>query len=255
MRKIKERNSNFEKTQVKRLFIGAIISAVICAVSGLAVLVWFFAPRNNGILVLTVPSLVGCDEDEIGTFDGIEIRREWVYSDDVERGRVISQNPYAYAKRKMRAGDSCRVTVYISLGEKTEQIPDLCGVEYISAAAALRSIGARVKSITIYGDGEDGTVFETSPKAGESIRAGETVTIFVNRQRVEEPVLVPSFIGMKISDAVRLALSIGLYVEDAESEGRVVGQSIPNGATVAHGSYIEFKAEPPRKRVWPPAIE
>lgn len=255
MRKNKERCNSFERLRIKRLLLGAVISGAVCALIGVSVLFCFFAPKNKGIRVLTIPCFLGLDGEEMGGSDGIRLVREWVYSSDAEKGKVISQSPHALAKRKVRVGASCPVTVYISLGEKTEEIPELCGVEYLSAAAALRSIGARVKSISVYGDGEDGIVFETSPSAGERIRSGETVTIFVNRRRVGESVLVPSFLGMNATDAVRLALSMGLYVSDASLEGRIVWQSIPNGATVAHGSYIEFKAELPRKRAWPPVIE
>ena len=249
-----------EKRQIKRLFLWAVIMALVCVILGISVLLYFFAPRDYDTYVITVPSLVGLDEKEIGSYDGIELKREWVYSDELERGRVISQTPYASARRKVRYGERCEVTVYISLGEKKEKIPALCGVDQISAASALHAIGAKVRSVAIYGEGEDGAVIGTFPKENVEIKTGETVTMFVLRKRVESPVTIPNFLGMEQSDATRLALSLGLFIGDIENDGegmRVSAQSIPSGARVLRGSYISFKTgiAEERERSWPPVPE
>lgn len=255
MKKHAKNNEYIEKKQIKRLFLWAVIMALVCALTGMAVLAYFFVPRDRDIFILNVPSFVGMTEENIGSHTGLVIKREWVYSDDAPRGVVISQKPYAYARRKQHAGEVCEVTVYISLGRRSEEIPDLSGVEYLSAAAALRSLGARVRSVSVYGDGEDGTVIGTSPSFGERISEGQTVTVFVNRRRVDEPVSVPDFCGADASEAVRIALSLGLCVADGELDGTVVAQSIPAGAIVKKGSYISFKTEVTRGRAWPPVFE
>ena len=255
MKKHGKNNEYIEKKQIKKLFIWALIAAMACMLTGMSALAYLFVPRDGDAIIITVPSFVGVSEENIGLHSGLEIKREWVYSDDVQRGVVVSQEPYAYARRKQRAGEACEVTVYISLGERSEEIPDLSGVEYLSAAAALRSIGARVRSVSVYGDGDDGTVIGTSPSFGEKICDGQTVTVFVNRRRVDEPVSIPDFCGMDASDAVRLALSLGLFVSDGELDGEIVAQSIPARSKVKKGSYISFKTEAVREREWPPVFE
>ena len=189
------------KGQLKRLFLWVIITALICAILAVATLMYYFAPRDTDTYITTVPAFVGLLESEVNADGDIDIRREWIYSDSVQYGEVISQSPYAGARRKVREGGVCQVTVYISLGQRTEEIPDLCGVDQLSAAAALRSLGARIRSVAVYGDGEDGAVLSTSPSVGCRIKAGDTVTIFVSRKRVTAPVSVPSFIGMSLVDA------------------------------------------------------
>lgn len=248
------------KKEIKKLFLWAVIMALVCAALAISVLLYYFAPRDYDTYILTVPSLIGMNESRIGSYEGLEIRREWVWSHEVARGRVISQTPYANARRKLREGKRCPLTIYISLGERRETVPYLYGVDHISAAAALRSIGARVRSVAVYGMGEDGVVLGTSPKENSEIREGQVVTLFVSRRKLHEPVCVPSFIGMDKSEAVRLALSQGLYIGYIEELGEgecVTEQSIPEGATVKHGSYISFKTgkEAVAQRSWPPVIE
>lgn len=260
MKNRKAKTVEQQKRETKRLFLCVVIMALICATLGISVLVYYFAPRDHDTYILTVSSFVGMDESKITAYDGLQIKREWVYSDEVARGRVISQSPYANARRKLRRGNDCDVTLYISLGQRTEKIPRLEGVDGLSAAAALRSIGARVRSVAIYGDGEDGVVLGTSPRYDVEITEGQVVTIFVSRRRVKEPVCVPSFIGMDKSEAVRFALSQGLYIGYIEELGEgecVTEQSIPEGATVKHGSYISFKTgvEVTAERAWPPFAE
>lgn len=241
---------------LKRLGVAAVLSVVFCGLLGFGVLYYYFAPRDNGLVVLEVPRLVGLDESRIGAVEGLEISREWIYSDEIERGKVISQTPHANARRKISPGARCPVTLYISLGERTGTVPELCGIDSLSAAAALRSIGARVRTIAIYGEGEDGLVIGTSPCAKSEIREGDTVTVFVSRRRVKSAVTVPDFCGMEYGEAVRLALSLGLFVSGDEADGIVVSQSISGGAKVLADSYISFETDGgAREREWPPIIE
>ena len=238
-----------------RLGIAALLSVIFCGFLGFGVLYYYFAPRDNGFVTLEVPRFVGILESDIGKIDGVEINREWIYSDEVARGVVVSQMPHANARRKVAEGESFPVTIYISLGERTEVIPDLIGVDLLSAAAALRSIGVRVKTIAVYGDGEDGTVMGTSPKIGCEIRENETVTLFVSRKRIKEPITVPNFCGMDKDAAVSKALSMGLRISECHGDGQVISQSLSAGVRVVAESYISFECDGGGAIIWPPHIE
>jgi hypothetical protein len=183
------------------------------------------------------------DVSEITYSDRIEIEREWIFSRDAENGKVISQEPYAGARRKVTGGQTCHVTVFIGLGEKRDSIPELSGKDQLSAAAILRSMGARVRTVPVCGDGPDGQIIGTSPMQGTKIKTGDAVTLFISRKRVDAPICVPDFIGMERQDAVTLALSIGLYIgyiDEGEGGDIVTRQSIPEGARVLCGCYISF---------------
>ncbi len=246
-----------EKKRTKRLFLWMIISGLICAALAVSVFVYFFVPHDRDMSTVIIPSLTRLDEGDIGVYNGVSISREWIYSSEVEKGKVISQTPYAGARRKIKDGGTYDVKIFISLGEKTEEVPQLCGVEEISAAAALRSIGACVRRVAIYGDGEDGEVLYTSPSHGTRIKEGDTVTIFVSKKSVEKPITVPDFCGLEIAEAYRRALELGLYISDGDVlflNSTVTQQSLPEGAKVRHGSYISFisKETEETEREWPP---
>lgn len=239
----------------KKLFFFALLSLFIPILLGVGTLAFYFAPMERGTRVVEIPSYIGMNEDDLCDSDGIRLKREWIYSSNEEKGRVISQSPSADSRRKYREGETREVTVYIGLGEKLQRIPSLEGVDEISAARALREIGARVRSVAIYGDSDDGRVIGTSPTVGQKIKNGDTVTIYVARKRVNDTVTVPDFVGMRASDAAHLALSRGLLLDgDSDTDGEIIMQSIPSGSRVPSGSYISFKVDG-GLREWPPVIE
>ncbi len=254
----KTTNEQLEKKKTKKLFFIMIITGSICAALGVGVLVYFFVPKDNDTYILTIPTLTGLDERQLGRYQGVSIEREWVYSSEIERGRVISQEPYAGAKRKVRPDGEYKVKIYVSLGEESGELPDLYGVELMSAAVAVRKLGASVRSVAVYDGGEDGKVVSLSPRAGTKIKAGDTVTLFVSRKRADKPVTVPNFVGLELAEAYRRALSIGLYIADEDViflNAAVSEQSVPEGAKVKRGSYISFRvAEKESEREFPPII-
>ena len=256
----RNRTEKEEKRITRNLFLWMIITGLICAGLLVGVLVYFFVPRDGDTYILTIPSLVGEDESQIKSYPYIKLTREWIYSSATPKGRIISQSPFGGARKKLRSGDVCEVKIFVSLGEKTERIPDLEGVGVNSAAAALRALHVKVRSVAIYGDDEDGKVLYTSPAVGSEVKAGDTVTIFVARQRPYGSVMIPDFRGRTLAEAFRIALASGLYItenENASLDAIVQGQSIPADSKVKRGSYISFitdEATKEKEIEWPPSI-
>jgi hypothetical protein len=250
-----------EKRITRRLFFAAMASGLLCIGLLVGTLFYFFVPRDNDAYILTVPSFVGKNEGEVKGDSDLEITREWIYSSTAPKGRIISQEPFGGARRKLRTGEKYEVKIYVSLGEQTERIPDLSGVGINSAAAALRAIHAKVRSVAVYDSGEDGVVLYTSPAANRNIKAGDTVTVFVARQRPIGSVRVPDLCGMPLCEAYRIALASGLFVtngEPNELQSIVTRQSIPAGSMVKRGSYISFMSDEATEeniREWPPVTE
>ena len=250
-----------EKRLTRRLFLWALALGLLSVGLLFGTLFYFFVPRDNDTYILTVPSLVGKNESELRGYTDIEIVREWMYSSTAPKGRIISQTPYGGARRKVRVGEKYELKIFVSLGDETMLIPDLSGVGAMSAAAALRTIHAQVRSVAIYDSGEDGRVLYTSPPSGSEIKAGDTVTIFVARERPTGSVTVPDFSGRTLAEACRIALAQGLYITENENaclEATVKGQSIPADTKVRRGSYISFitdESEEIKEREWPPRVE
>jgi serine/threonine-protein kinase len=149
---------------------------------------------------------------------------------------------------KLAKGEKCRVRLKVSLGEKREILPNLAGFHYIEAANVLRELGISVRVVPIFGEGgERDRVLRASPEFGQSVKSGDTVTLFVSRERVKGSVRVGDYAGLEKEEAVSRILSDGLTVSEIVIEysekyavGTVIRQSIKSGASVPYGSEISL---------------
>ncbi len=136
------------------------------------------------------------------------------------------------------------VTLFISSGPATVQVPNVTGDSQTAATAELTRAGFNVNqrnqassSVAV------GNVIDQDPGAGVSAPPGSTVTIVV---AVAPPTTtVPSVTGDTVSGATSALRSAGLgvtqttrTVTDSARNGIVVGQSPGAGATVKKGSTV-----------------
>ncbi|MBQ8409974.1 MAG: PASTA domain-containing protein [Clostridia bacterium] len=233
---------------LKKAIAAATVSALVFAVTSICVFAFFFVSNRRHRETVTIPSFVGQQFSSIMPVDRITVEHELVFSDEVPAGEVISQFPYAGARRKVADGDAYTVKLTVSLGKEQLRVPTLASYGYLEAAAALRMLGARVRVVSIYnGDADHDTVLSTSPAAGEMIEAGQQVTLFVSRHRVEGSILVRDFTGMPQEQACAELLSDGFLVGEIElvcsdegEAGCVIGQSLAPGTYVRHESRIDL---------------
>ncbi len=240
---MKQYQKSEKSSNTKKWLFAAVISVMITVTLAVSVFVYFFAPKNDGIYTVTIPNFVGKSLNGADGYENIDVVTQWINSDEIPEGIVISQEPYASAKRKIHEGENYTVKLTVSLGERRETMPELISMPYLTAAAALRTLGARVRTVTIYSDGDDGLVRDTEPRAGTALHDGELVTLYVNRKRGEKSICVPDFCNMTLGEAMTEALSIGLYSispEGVDGSELVTSQSIKKGSYVKKGSYIAF---------------
>jgi len=93
------------------------------------------------------------------------------FSEDVERGAVVSQTP-----AEATAARGSQVTLVVSKGPQLISVPDVTGQRRADAQAELERLGLRVDVQAIPGPGK---VRSTSPGAGKAVRKGSTVTLYV----------------------------------------------------------------------------
>lgn len=204
------------------------------------------------VIRLTVSSGPGMAYVEDVTGFAIEDARELLE----KRGFVVvTQNEHNsdYAKdvvydQSIKGGldqeKGTEITLYVSSGSSsivtsTEiLIPDIIGADYESAKRALKSAGLYLAIVDVHYDENipEGQIVDQTPKADEKGRAGQIITITVNKE--SNMVYVPEVMNMKKESAVELLESQGLVVEIKEAEerrtesGTVIGQSIGSGTTV-----------------------
>lgn len=132
---------------------------------------------SKGPAPVPVPSVIGKTREEAEAVLGanwvVDVRER--YSDEVGRGRVISQTPRP--KTELQPGET--VTIVVSLGPRTLPVPDLTGMARDAAVAELRSLGLVPSVIELPGATGELTVATQLPLAGTVVKAGSTVTIYV----------------------------------------------------------------------------
>ena len=104
---------------------------------------------------------------------GFDVKQQFVYSEDLPAGIVISQTPGAG-----NADKGSHVTLIISKGSEYVFIPNLFSLTQAKAVATLKDLDLKVNVKTV-GKKKVKVVTNVSPKVGTKVKRGSTVTITV----------------------------------------------------------------------------
>lgn len=127
----------------------------------------------------TVPDVVGMTQDEAERAVAVaglalgDVTEE--FSDDVDRGSVISSDPAADADG-VHVGDS--MALVVSKGPEMVTVPDVTGEQESEARRVLEDLGLTVTVSDVMG-GLFGTAHSTDPAAGETVHAGSPITLYI----------------------------------------------------------------------------
>jgi serine/threonine-protein kinase len=171
-------------------------------------------------------------------------------SQDVPRGRVISQTPDP--GDFLAPGDP--VDILVSTGNPEVVVPDVLGASRAQARQELEDLGLRVRTEEEASDEEAGIVIDTDPRPATNVSVGSVVTLFYS----DGPEEVPSVLGLSRQEATRelrragFEVSVSLDPETRAEKGTVLEQSPeafteqPAGTTVVItvSSYEEPEPEP-----------
>lgn len=132
---------------------------------------------SDGPAPVTIVSVTGATlEEATSTLEdlGLKVNPVEAFSDDIDAGKVISQDP---------AGGTTghrmdTVTLTVSKGPETVEMPNLRGKQYDEAAAALEALGLKAERQNVLG-GIFGTVRDQSVVAGEAVPKGTTIRLTV----------------------------------------------------------------------------
>jgi len=95
------------------------------------------------------------------------------YSTEVDRGLVISQDP---ADGTLFRSET--VSIVVSLGPETIEVPDVEGRDADDATAELEEAGLTVRSVVLLPAGPN-NVLRQAPAEGSTVRVGSEVTIYI----------------------------------------------------------------------------
>ncbi|MCM1430289.1 MAG: Stk1 family PASTA domain-containing Ser/Thr kinase [Muribaculaceae bacterium] len=129
---------------------------------------------------VTVQSVVGMMEaDAVKTLEnqGLQVIKDYAYSDSVEAGKVISQNPAGGSS----AASGSKVTIVVSQGQRSVTVPSVLGDKQEKATQTLTDAGLKVKIAEAYSDSvKAGLVISQSVSSGKTVPAGTEITITVS---------------------------------------------------------------------------
>ena len=204
---------------------------------------------------LSAPNLIGLYYSQViadPTYADFNIvEGEYVYNESVDAGKIIEQSPDG--NRKIEKGGT--ITVNISRGAKTFQLPEYTGQEARQVKIELERLGV----ICVEGTPEfndevaNGYVLRTEPVAGTELTAGDTVTLTVSKGPEIILVEMPNLMGCSENEALTLLEAAGLnwdpivYEEYEGTPGQVIYQSVEALTQVEKGSTVAFTVsiEPP----------
>ncbi|GAB1645967.1 Stk1 family PASTA domain-containing Ser/Thr kinase [Krasilnikovia sp. MM14-A1259] len=163
------------------------------------------------------------------------------YNESVAKDVVLSQSPAA--KQRLVHGGS--ITLTLSLGPERYQVPDVGGMELSAARGEMDAVKLKLKE----GQGQfsdtlpEGVVISTDPKAGTSLKPGDTVTVTVSKGRA--PINVENVVGKNINDARTILQGAGLtvveeYKDSDQPTDVVIGQSLKPGTGAQKDDEIKL---------------
>ncbi|MEV5381265.1 Stk1 family PASTA domain-containing Ser/Thr kinase [Streptomyces sp. NPDC052721] len=217
----------------------AVIAAVL-VVFGVGAGVWYI---NSGQFTKVPPLLAKTEAQarerlKAAGLDVGQVKR--AYSDTVERGTVIGSDPAPGAR--IRDHDS--VTLTVSLGPQTVNVPNVAGQSLAKARARLKADGLEPGMVTraFSEDVPRGSVIGTTPQAGTERHAGSAIALIVSKG---SPIDVPDVTGDDLASAEQELTDAGLKVRVAEErinsdydKGEVAAQNPGEGRRAAEGDTV-----------------
>lgn len=180
--------------------------------------------------------------------DIYDLKINYVYSEEYEPSLIVEQDPLPQSQRKVVPNEQkCEITLTVSSGVQTMEVPDLSYLDYREAQQQLK---ARGFFCTIaYAPSHDlqpGQVISTSPAPGEKLNMGEAVTITVCKGNAEGDIEVPEFIGKTEKQAFKMLVELELlpgkitYIKSSKPRGTVTAQGYANKTKVNKNTRINL---------------
>ena len=167
---------------------------------------------------------------------------DYVYSDTVPEGCVVSQSPRAGSKQ----AEKTRINLSVSQGAEQVTVPDLTDMTADEARNALKQAGLQYEagaaehSDTV----KENHVVRQSPKAGEKVAKNSKVTYYLSagEETVEVPDVVDEYEGSAHSILENAGFTVTVDYESSSEvdEGVVIRQSPNAGEKAKKGSSVNI---------------
>ncbi|MDR2360262.1 MAG: Stk1 family PASTA domain-containing Ser/Thr kinase [Oscillospiraceae bacterium] len=206
---------------------------------GIGIFLWNFLLKDmfiSSAKLIQVPDWTGASYEAVFSSEQYKgyftFTRKFEESETIPKGNVISQIPVA-GREKIKTNEPIEVTLTVSSGTATIEMPDVYNVEYRTAETRLKALGLNVADAewTISDTIAEGYIVSTYPVAGEICYPNDTIRITVSSGPLLNNTMVPNLIGKTVQEATALLDSLNLTLGDittAESDlptGTIIRQS------------------------------
>ena len=181
-----------------------------------------------------------------------------VVSEDVEKGKIVSQDPEAGTT--IKTGST--ITVNISNGLGDGSVPDLRGKKQSELADYLEAAGFKLGTVSEEAsDQEKGTVLSQDPSAGDEVEKGTAINVVVS-DGSKAKATVPYLVGKSVNDAQsalsKAGLSLGSISYEYSStyaEGEVIWQQYDANAQLDKGTSVRIRVSKGSKPTQAPTVD
>lgn len=236
-----------KKKKHTRAIIAGILAALLLIAGGVAAFVYLMPEKVVMVEVPDVSGLSYTQAKKLLQASNLEIERgDDVKSDEVEKGKVVTQKP----KIGDQVEEGTTVTVSISAGAETAEVPNMVGKYYSSdTATILKSYGFEEGDIKYEKSDnfEEGQIIDQDPKAGTVREVGSKINLVVCSGKKTEEVSVPSLTGLTLEKAEQKLKKAGLkrgqvdYEQsDVYGEGYVMWQQYQAGTAIKKGTKVDI---------------
>ena len=214
------------------------VAIVICSLVAVVAIIFFLialftdALFSHSVDLVSVPALEGEMYKELGYFPDFSIvTGQPEYNDEVEKGRIIRQEPIAGSKVERGA----KITVILSLGRETEikMMEELRGQEIDAALRYLEGQGMNPLPFEEFSDEyPKGQVIRTNPVAGTPLTEGQKVEVYYSAGPMIVTEKMPDVVGLNYATAMKRLDDLGfknvkiIRKESEEDKDVVIDQSV-----------------------------
>ncbi len=229
-----------EKSPVIPILAGVAIAFILVTViAGIFVFKYYFSSKTQGVIVPDFKGMIYSEVVEDSRYSEFNFNPQYVYSDTVPLGEIISQS---------KVGRTIKITeqidVVISKGPETIKIPNVKGLNVQDAKMKLSTAGLKYKEIrspssTVSVD----YVIMTNPLDGGDVPQGYTVDLYVSSGPDKKYNTVEKYTSLTKNAAVSKIEDAGFVCEivernDGSPKDVVIEQSAEPGTRLEKGSTI-----------------
>lgn len=251
-KKVKKEKTQAQKKADRRadlLAIGTVIALILIAFG-----VYKLISGSKGS---TVPDLSNLTQEEaIQRLLDLELKPadeiEYSLSDDIEEGRVITQDPSTGTF--LLKNSTVKLVVSIGSSGGNIPVPNTVGKTFNDAITQIMSLGLTYRFVEDTSDTvPEGKIIRQIPIAGTKLNKDDIVTLHVSKGKnvtatqapaTVQKVEVPTIIGMGREQAEIVLNDKGLHLgtvtrkASTAPEGTIISQSPESTKTAAKGSYV-----------------